>query len=106
MANLEGQLAELKATGCTKIFHEKITGKSRNRPQLDHALKILKPDDVLVVTRVDRLARSSRDLLNVIKQITDMGATFKSIRDQWCDTTSAHGRLILTVARRPRRVRA
>jgi DNA invertase Pin-like site-specific DNA recombinase len=47
--------------------------------------------------RVDRLARSSRDLLNVIKQITDIGATLKSIRDQWCDTTSAHGRLILTV---------
>ena len=95
--NLDGQLAELKAAGCTKIFHEKITGKNRNRPQLDHALKILKPGDVLVVTRVDRLARSSRDLLNVIKQITDAGATFKSIRDQWCDTTSAHGRLILTV---------
>jgi DNA invertase Pin-like site-specific DNA recombinase len=58
---------------------------------------VLGEGDVLIVTRLDRLARSSRDLLNVIKQITDVGATFKSLRDTWADTTTAHGRLILTV---------
>jgi DNA invertase Pin-like site-specific DNA recombinase len=95
--DLEAQFAELKAAGCKKIFQEKVTGKNRNRPQLDHALKVLGEGDVLIVTRLDRLARSSRDLLNVIKQITDVGATFKSLRDTWADTTTAHGRLILTV---------
>ena len=95
--SLEAQLTELKAAGCRKIFQEKVTGKHRARPQLDHALKVLGKGDVLIVSRLDRLARSSRDLLNVIKQITDAEASFKSLRDQWADTTTAHGRLILTV---------
>ena len=85
--SLDAQLAELKAAGCMKIFQEKITGKHRDRPQLDHALKALGKGDVLIITRLDRLARSSRDLLNVIKQITDAGATFSSLKDAWADTT-------------------
>ena len=60
-------------------------------------LKTLGEGDVLIVTRLDRLARSSRDLLNIIKQLIDVGASFKSLKDQWADTTTAHGRLILTV---------
>jgi DNA invertase Pin-like site-specific DNA recombinase len=95
--SLEAQLAELKAAGCGKIFQEKLSGKNRNRPQFEHALKLLRPGDVLIITRLDRLARSSRDLLNVIKQITEAGATFRSLKDTWADTTTAHGRLILTV---------
>ena len=95
--SLEAQLAELKAAGCKKIFQEKMTGKHRERPQLKRALEALGDGDVLIITRLDRLARSSRDLLNVIKQVTDAGATFKSLRDHWADTTTAHGRLILTV---------
>jgi DNA invertase Pin-like site-specific DNA recombinase len=95
--SLDAQITELKAAGCTKIFQEKLSGKNRNRPQLDHALKALRKGDVLIISRLDRLARSSRDLLNVIKQITDAGATFRSLKDAWADTTSAHGRLILTV---------
>jgi DNA invertase Pin-like site-specific DNA recombinase len=95
--SLEAQLAELRAAGCKKIFQEKMTGKHRERPQLKRALEALGDGDVLIITRLDRLARSSRDLLNVIKQVTDAGATFKSLRDHWADTTTAHGRLILTV---------
>jgi DNA invertase Pin-like site-specific DNA recombinase len=95
--SLDAQFTELKAAGAKKIFQEKVTGRHRDRPQLDHALKVLGPGDVLIITRLDRLARSSRDLLNIIKQITDAGATFKSIKDQWADTTTAQGRLILTV---------
>jgi DNA invertase Pin-like site-specific DNA recombinase len=94
---LDSQIAELKAAGATKIFQEKISGKHRDRPQFERALKALGAGDVLIVTRLDRLARSSRDLLNVIHQIGEAGATFKSIRDAWADTTNAHGRLILTV---------
>jgi DNA invertase Pin-like site-specific DNA recombinase len=95
--SLEAQLAELKAAGATKIFQEKVTGKNRDRTQLERVLKTLGDGDVLIVTRLDRLARSSRDLLNIIKQLTDAGATFKSLKDAWADTTTAHGRLILTV---------
>jgi len=95
--SLEAQLAELKAAGASKIFQEKITGKHRERQQLDRVLKTLGEGDVLIVTRLDRLARSSRDLLNIIKQLTDASASFKSIKDAWADTTTAHGRLILTV---------
>ena len=93
--SLEAQLDELQAAGCKKIFQEKITGKHRDRPQLKRALEALGDGDVLIITRLDRLARSSRDLLNVIKQVTDAGATFKSLKDHWADTTTAHGRLIL-----------
>ena len=95
--SLEAQLAELKAAGCSKIFQEKITGKHRERAALERVLKTLGEGDVLIITRLDRLARSSRDLLNIIKQITDAGASFKSLKDSWADTTTAHGRLILTV---------
>jgi len=57
----------------------------------------LEPGDVLVVTRLDRLARSTRDLLNVLASVTDRGAGFRSLKDTWCDTTPPHGRLMLTV---------
>jgi DNA invertase Pin-like site-specific DNA recombinase len=95
--SLAGQLAELQAAGCTKIFREKLSGKGRDRPELDRLLKGLAEGDVLIITRLDRLARSTRDLLNLIKQIADAGATFKSLKDAWADTTTAHGRLMLTV---------
>ena len=52
---------------------------------------------MLVVCRLDRLARSTRDLLNIIEALTQRGAGFKSLKDTWADTTSPHGRLMLTV---------
>ncbi len=60
-------------------------------------MAVLAKGDVLVVTRLDRLARSTRDLLNLLGTIADKGAGFKSLRDTWADTTTAHGRLMLTV---------
>lgn len=60
-------------------------------------VRALKPGDVVVVSRLDRLARSTRDLLNVLKEIADAGAAFKSLGDTWADTTTAHGRLMITV---------
>jgi len=68
-----------------------------NRKALGKALAALGPGDVLLVTRLDRLARSTRDLLNVLAQVTDAGAGFKSLADTWADTTTPHGRLMLTV---------
>src|SRR5882724_1179119 len=95
--SLSAQLAELKTAKCTKIFQEKISGARSDRRQLARLMAILAKGDVLVVTRLDRLARSTRDLLNLLGTIAEKGAGFKSLRDTWADTTTAHGRLMLTV---------
>jgi len=95
--NLVAQDAELMAAGCAKVFKEKISGAKTDRPELVKAIGRLEPGDVLVVTRLDRLARSTRDLLNVMAAIAERGAGFKSLKDTWADTTSSHGRLMLTV---------
>jgi DNA invertase Pin-like site-specific DNA recombinase len=95
--SLVAQLAELKAAKCEKIFQEKISGARSDRKQLSRLMALLAKGDVLVVTRLDRLARSTRDLLNLLGAIAERGAGFKSLRDTWADTTTAHGRLMLTV---------
>jgi DNA invertase Pin-like site-specific DNA recombinase len=92
-----GQLAALEAAGCAKVFKEKISGARSDRPELAKMLRALEPGDVVVVARLDRLARSTRDLLNVLDAIRKAGASFKSLADAWADTTTPHGRLMLTV---------
>src|SRR6478736_3073712 len=95
--SLTAQVAELKAASCAEIFQEKVSGAKTDRKQLARLLARLDKGDVLVVTRLDRLARSTRDLLNLLGAIADKGAGFKSLRDSWADTTTPHGRLMLTV---------
>jgi DNA invertase Pin-like site-specific DNA recombinase len=95
--SLTSQVAELKAAGCVEIFQEKVSGAKTDRRQLARAVASLGAGDVLVVTRLDRLARSTRDLLNVLGDVADKGAGFKSIKDAWADTTTPHGKLMLTV---------
>ena len=95
--DLAAQDAELRAAGCAKVFKEKVSGAKTDRPELAKVIGRLEPGDVLVVTRLDRLARSTRDLLNVIAAVSERGAGFKSLKDTWADTTTAHGRLMLTV---------
>jgi DNA invertase Pin-like site-specific DNA recombinase len=95
--DLAGQLAELTAAGCAKVFQEKISGANTDRPELAKVIRRLEPGDVLIVTRLDRLARSTRDLLNVLAAVAERGAGFKSLADKWADTTTPHGRLMLTV---------
>jgi len=94
---LANQIAELRAARCGNIFKEKASGARTDRPELAKAIRRLEAGDVLVVTRLDRLARSTRDLLNILDAIAKAGAGFKSLRDTWADTTTAHGRLMLTV---------
>src|SRR5262249_61898224 len=94
--DLAAQEAELSAAGCAKVFKEKVSGAKTDRAELAKLLGRIESGDVLVVTRLDRLARSTRDLLNVIA-LTERGAGFKSLKDTWADTTSPHGRLMLTV---------
>ena len=95
--NLAAQDAELMAAGCAKVFKEKVSGAKTDRPELAKVIGRLESGDVLLVTRLDRLARSTRDLLNVLDEIGERGAGFKSLKDTWADTTSPHGRLMLTV---------
>jgi DNA invertase Pin-like site-specific DNA recombinase len=95
--SLTAQVDELKAAGCTEIFQEKVSGAKTDRAQLNRMVSRLNADDVVVVTRLDRLARSTRDLLNVLGAVADKGAGFRSLRDTWADTTTPHGRLMLTV---------
>jgi DNA invertase Pin-like site-specific DNA recombinase len=95
--DLAAQLAELKAAGCTKVYSEKASGARGDRAELAKLMKRLQPGDVLVVTRLDRLARSTRDLLNVMAAVTERGAGFRSLKDAWADTTTPHGQLMLTI---------
>jgi DNA invertase Pin-like site-specific DNA recombinase len=92
-----GQVAELTAAGCAKVYREKASGAKSNRTELAKVIAKLEKGDVLVVSRLDRLARSTRDLLNIIEALSERGAGFKSLKDTWADTTSPHGRLMLTI---------
>ena len=94
---LDAQVEALRAAGCTRTFREKVTGAIADRPQLRRALDRLAAGDVLMVTRLDRLARSTRDLLNILDTIAGKGAGFRSLRDKWADTTKPHGRLMSAV---------
>ena len=95
--DLAGQIAELQAAGCGNIFKEKASGAKTDRPELAKAIRRLDAGDVLIVTRLDRLARSTRDLLNILDAVGKAGAGFRSLKDAWADTTTPHGRLMLTV---------
>lgn len=94
---LAPQVESLKAAGAGQVFREIASGTKRNRAQLARLLNEVRPGDLVLVTRLDRLARSTRDLLNVLGALADRGAAFRSLGDPWADTTSPHGRLMLTV---------
>jgi DNA invertase Pin-like site-specific DNA recombinase len=92
------QVEALKAAGCERIYSEKASGKSTNgRPELAKLLKRLEPGDVVMVTKLDRIARSARDLLNIVHDLKDRDCGFTSLGDSWCDTTNEMGRFMLTV---------
>jgi DNA invertase Pin-like site-specific DNA recombinase len=95
--SLEAQQASLKANGAERIFAEKIGGAVTDRKALARAIKALQTGDVLLVTRLDRLARSTRDLLNTLDQISKAGAKFRSLADAWADTSTMHGELMVTI---------
>ena len=95
--SVDAQVRQLTRAGCQKVFREVASGAKTDRRQLRRALDQLAAGDVLVVTRLDRLARSTRDLLNTLATITEKKAGFRSLGDTWADTTTPHGRLMLTV---------
>ena len=95
--SVDAQVKQLRAAGAEKVFKETASGAKTDRAQLRRALKEIDDGDTLLVTRLDRLARSTRDLLNTLAQIAEKGAGFRSLGDAWADTTTPHGRLMLTV---------
>src|SRR5688572_18000587 len=94
---LDAQVNELRAAGAERVFREKVSGIVTGRAQLRRAIAALGKADVLLVTRLDRLARSTRDLLNTLAAVAEKGAGFRSLRDSWADTTTPQGRLMVTV---------
>lgn len=95
--DLEDQRQQLAAAGCERIFAEKISGVRSDRPELRRLLEHVRADDVVTVTRLDRLARSTRDLLDLVEQLNRAGAGFRSLAEPWADTTSPAGKMVMTV---------
>ena len=95
--SLQSQTEALHQAGASRVYSEKISGAYADRPQLAKAIQALGNGDTLVVCKLDRLARSTRDLLNTLDAIGKAGASSRSLADQWADTTTPHGRLMLTV---------
>jgi DNA invertase Pin-like site-specific DNA recombinase len=95
--HLTGQLEALKVAGADTIFREKISGARADRPQLAKLMASLKAGDVVVVTKLDRLGRSTRELLDLIDGISKAGASFRSLNDPLFDTSSSQGRLLSTL---------
>ena len=93
----EGQVEQLRGAGCGKVVQETASGAQTTRAALAALLTALKPGDIVVVTRLDRLARSTLDLLTILKSIADRKASFLSLTEAWADTTTATGRLMLTI---------
>jgi DNA invertase Pin-like site-specific DNA recombinase len=94
---LDNQLAQLREAGAEKIFSEKVSGAKTDRQELRKVVKALRQDDILIVTKLDRLARSLRDILNVLDTLSKNGAKFKSINEPWADTTTDMGQFLTNI---------
>jgi DNA invertase Pin-like site-specific DNA recombinase len=95
--DLTSQLAQLKAAGCEKVFREKITGTTADRPQLRKMMAVLDHGDVVIIPSVDRLSRDTTDLLVIARDMQRAGAGLRSIAEPVVDTTSDFAELVLTM---------
>jgi len=95
--NLDLQLQALRQAGCKRIFREKVSRASRQRPEFQRMLDQIREGDTIVVWKLDRLARSTRDLLETMETIREAGARFQSLSEPWADTTTHAGKMIMTV---------
>ncbi|KAB2675925.1 recombinase family protein [Brucella tritici] len=90
-------IGEPRAAGCVRLFEEKASGAKRDRPELARMLDHLRAGDVVTITRLDRLARSTGDFLAIAERIKEAGAGLRSLAEPWADTTTPAGRMVLTV---------
>lgn len=95
--HLDRQLKALKNVGCGVIYQEKISGTMKSRPELDKMIADLKPGDIVVVQELTRVSRSTLDMLDLVKIITEKGCFIKSLNESWLDTSSPAGKLMLTI---------
>jgi len=95
--SLDAQRQKLTAAGCEMMFEEKVSGARRHRPELERLLGQIRKGDVLVISRLDRLARSTAELLRITEVLTEKSAGLQSLDEPWADTTSPSGRMVLTV---------
>lgn len=95
--NLDGQTDLLTRAGCERIYSEKISGVKKERPQLDRMMDSLRSGDTVIITELTRLGRSVKELLSIIEKIHEAGASIKSLRETWLDTTTPQGNLLLTI---------
>jgi DNA invertase Pin-like site-specific DNA recombinase len=91
------QTATLTEAGCERVFSEKITGARADRPALTDMFACIRPGDLVIVTRLDRLARNTRDLLDIAERLQKTGVGLKSLAEPWADTTSPAGKMLLTI---------
>jgi len=96
---IDRQLDELAAVGIAphQIFQEKMTGKRRDRPELNRMLAALQQGDTVITVELSRMSRSTKDLLEIVELIHDKGAHFRSLNEKWLDTTTPQGQLIFTI---------
>lgn len=95
--NLNRQLDSLKAAGCDRIYHEKITGTKKERPELEKLLDTIRPGDTIIIADLTRLSRSTKDLFELVEMIHSKGADIKSLKETWVDTTTPQGKLMFTI---------
>ncbi len=95
--HLDSQIQQLKDAGCEIIFEEKVSGARKNRPELEKLLSQLRSEDTVVVCRLDRLARSTRHLMEIVEILQQKKASFTSLGEPWADTTSHAGKMIMTI---------
>jgi DNA invertase Pin-like site-specific DNA recombinase len=94
----QAQVEALQGAGCERVYSEKASGKdTAGRPQFRKMLKALLPGDIVYVSKLDRLCRSTRDLMNTLHELEAQGCGLVSLGEQWCDTTSSVGRLMVTI---------
>ena len=95
--NLDRQLDSLNANGSEKIFTEKVTGKKSDRPELLRMMEQLRDGDVVIISELTRLSRSTKDLFTIVEQIQSKGANIRSLKETWLDTTTPHGKLMFVI---------
>lgn len=86
--NLDRQLDQLQLAGCDRIFKEKITGTKKDRPELQHLIEQLRPGDIIIISDLTRLSRSTHDLFAIVDTISQKGSDIKSLKESWVDATT------------------
>lgn len=95
--NLDGQCDNLRQAGCERIYSEKISGAKKQRPELERMLDALREGDTVIITELTRLGRSVKELFAIIERVHEAGASIKSLRETWLDTTTPQGNLLFTI---------